>query len=253
MYKNGHCNSYLMLRLVRYTFFRLGCEIGFECIDLLRFCLFLLARLPFKRLNPELKGNNGTKRPRGPPASSCLENGVSDGENDEKDTSPPGCPLPTIFNGRGPLDGFVVKQRKPGFPPSAPVATIDLTEDSNSSETVQQQPEAVSKSCSAFKDDCVLAGSLEVSRAINSHTCEAVMENQNDGQVNENDHMKNTDTEGDIHGDFDTEVRHESGLLSSAVSTSSLSTVESSPESHKTAQRPQSSIAADQVGQIASN
>lgn len=147
-----------------------------------------------------------------------------------------------MVNGRGPLDGFVVKQKQPGFPPSAVGTTIDLTEDSNSSETNGQQPEALSKSCSEFKDDCVLVGGLEASHAIDSHTCVPVEKKQSDGQIHENDHMKSTETEGNIHEDSESEVRHENGLLSSAVSTSSLSTVESSPESHQAAKRPPSSI-----------
>ncbi|XP_076133901.1 chromatin assembly factor 1 subunit A [Alosa pseudoharengus] len=207
---------------------------GMDCGDKSNSAKRLIqARLPFKRLNPELKGNLGTKRAKGPPTS-YLGSGVSDGENDANDTSPPQCLRPAIVNGRGPLDGFVIKKRQPLFSPCVPVAVVDLTEDSNSSDTVKQKSEAVPAPSSAPTDDCIFLSHQNSLHTINSNTSVPVTEEQGDGQVEENDHMKNTEMEENMQGDFENELRHENGLRLSAASSSSLSTVESSPDSHKT-------------------
>ncbi|XP_062411618.1 chromatin assembly factor 1 subunit A isoform X2 [Sardina pilchardus] len=215
---------------------------GMDCGDKSNSAKRLIqARLPFKRLNPELKGNVGTKRARGPPTSSYLGSGVSDGENDTNDTSPPQCQRPPIVNGRGPLDGFVIKKRQPLFPPCAPVAVVDLTEDSNSSDTVQQQSVAVPAPSSAPTDDSIFLSDLDSSHTINSNTSVPVTKEQSDDQVEEDDHVKNAEMEENMEGDFENECIHENGLRLSTASSSSLSTVESSPDSHKTGQCPPSS------------
>ncbi|XP_031430787.1 chromatin assembly factor 1 subunit A [Clupea harengus] len=196
------------------------------------------ARLPFKRLNPELKGNRETKRARGPPVSSCLGSGLSDGENDANDSSPPLCHRPPVVNGRGPLDGFVIKKKHPGCPPAV---TIDLTEDSNSSDTVhQRKPRAVPEP--SPPTDERIPGVLDASHPVNSQSSVPTVKEQSDGHMEKSDLQENTVMEESMQEDSEGELRHESGLLSSPASSSSLSTAESSPEANKSAQRTPSFI-----------
>ena len=203
-----------------------------------RYAHCFLARLPFKRLNPELKGNRETKRARGPPVSSCLGSGLSDGENDANDSSPPLCHRPPVVNGRGPLDGFVIKKKHPGCPPAV---TIDLTEDSNSSDTVhQRKPRAVPEP--SPPTDERIPGVLDASHPVNSQSSVPTVKEQSDGHMEKSDLQENTVMEESMQEDSEGELRHESGLLSSPASSSSLSTAESSPEANKSAQRTPSFI-----------
>ncbi|KAL2089647.1 hypothetical protein ACEWY4_014335 [Coilia grayii] len=200
------------------------------------------ARLPFKRLNPEPKGTREPKRARGPPASSCHGNGVSDGENEASDFSPPQCPRPPIVNGRGPIDGFIIQKRRPGLPPSLPVVTVDLTEDFSSSGDVcqQQEPLPAPASDCPLSDDHLLSDGQDESFAIISRTSLSDVKENGKVHIEANDPKENAETEH-VQEDCAAEARQESGLLSSAASTSSLSTLESSPESTKTTRCPPSS------------
>ncbi|KAG8454455.1 hypothetical protein GDO86_000902 [Hymenochirus boettgeri] len=97
------------------------------------------ARLPFKRLNPILGGNEGVleeKKVRVIQNVSPLNTSIEDMENDchmEIDEVPQ---LPKAVNGKGPLDHYIKKATKVCNEPF-PV-TIDLTEDSNISITDSQ-------------------------------------------------------------------------------------------------------------------
>uniref|UniRef100_A0A8C8CJM2 Chromatin assembly factor 1 subunit A n=1 Tax=Oncorhynchus tshawytscha TaxID=74940 RepID=A0A8C8CJM2_ONCTS len=90
------------------------------------------ARLPFKRLNPEPKEISEPKR-----TCTLSRPGLSDGEN-ESDCSPlPVRHGPALVNGRGPLDGFMSRSTQAS---PAKSIVIDLTEDSNSTDLLKQQP-----------------------------------------------------------------------------------------------------------------
>uniref|UniRef100_A0AAY4E644 Chromatin assembly factor 1 subunit A n=1 Tax=Denticeps clupeoides TaxID=299321 RepID=A0AAY4E644_9TELE len=93
------------------------------------------ARLPFKRLNPEPKEDDNSKRTRGPRVFTGPDNTVSDGEN-EPSLAPLG---PALVNGRGPLDCFMSRGKQTHIA-SVLGATIDLTEDSNSADAAKLVP-----------------------------------------------------------------------------------------------------------------
>uniref|UniRef100_A0A8C9TH28 Chromatin assembly factor 1, subunit A (p150) n=1 Tax=Scleropages formosus TaxID=113540 RepID=A0A8C9TH28_SCLFO len=94
------------------------------------------ARLPFKRLNPAPKDNGQTKRVRSTLEPPSLEAEASDGEND-LECSPLSLPQEkALVNGRGPLDGFMSRRSCP----LGKSVTIDLTEDSNSTESALLNP-----------------------------------------------------------------------------------------------------------------
>uniref|UniRef100_A0A3B4AK22 Uncharacterized protein n=1 Tax=Periophthalmus magnuspinnatus TaxID=409849 RepID=A0A3B4AK22_9GOBI len=85
--------------------------------------IVFVARLPFKRLNPEPKENQPPKRPC---AHVCPGPEVSERENENESSPIPLCTGPPLVNGRGPLDGFLTCRR--------PVCAdenmvIDLTEE----------------------------------------------------------------------------------------------------------------------------
>lgn len=200
-----------------------------------------LARLPFKRLNPEPKGTREPKRARVPSALPCHGNRISDGENEANDVSPPQCPRPAKINGRGPLDGFIVQKRLP----SLPVETIDLTEDFDSTPTVaQQQQEPTVPVPPASKGP--RSDGQDKSCTISSRTALLDVKENGDAHIEENDPKETVgETENvqeeEEEEDCPADATQEAGLLSPAVSVSSLSTLESSPEATKTPKRTPSS------------
>uniref|UniRef100_A0AAR2KDY8 Chromatin assembly factor 1 subunit p150 C-terminal domain-containing protein n=1 Tax=Pygocentrus nattereri TaxID=42514 RepID=A0AAR2KDY8_PYGNA len=148
------------------------------------------ARLPFKRLNPEPKESRGTKRTRpGPSAPPTHESSTLDRENEDV----PSLSLqrrPALVNGRGPLDSFM-SQRKCRLASSTSVVTIDLTEDSNSTGAVKEQPSPpVDASCPITVDvaqntqNALQTKEPETAHAV-SHSSEENMEtNEAEDSVN---------------------------------------------------------------------
>uniref|UniRef100_A0A8C6TFY1 Chromatin assembly factor 1, subunit A (p150) n=1 Tax=Neogobius melanostomus TaxID=47308 RepID=A0A8C6TFY1_9GOBI len=81
------------------------------------------ARLPFKRLNPELKENQSHKRPC---AHACPDVELSERENENESSPLLLCTGPPLVNGRGPLDGFLSRKRQVSTDENM---VIDLTEE----------------------------------------------------------------------------------------------------------------------------
>uniref|UniRef100_A0A672ICI3 Chromatin assembly factor 1, subunit A (p150) n=1 Tax=Salarias fasciatus TaxID=181472 RepID=A0A672ICI3_SALFA len=105
---------------------------------------FVQARLPFKRLNPEPKGNQPAKRPC---AHACPKLEVSDLDSE---TSPFSVRSgPPLINGRGPLDNFL-SCRRPA--PSNKSNIIDLTDDNTSSPVKSAVAATPASPCLATKD-----------------------------------------------------------------------------------------------------
>ncbi|KAI1883042.1 hypothetical protein AGOR_G00241160 [Albula goreensis] len=206
------------------------------------------ARLPFKRLNPELKENGEPKRPRGPLSAPLnLDPGASDGEN-EPDPSPPLDPphRAALVNGRGPLDGFMTRSARPTSVPHpacpAPSVTIDLTEDSNSVESAQQcpnPPTAAAASQPVPPPDSQPAMPLETTAAMGTGSKEAVVvatppRSHPPASAAETPHPLGLRTEGVVEEENEMDIsNNENASLLSPSSTSSLSVVESSPEPAK--------------------
>ncbi|CAN9500593.1 unnamed protein product [Ophioblennius macclurei] len=102
---------------------------------------FVQARLPFKRLNPEPKGNQPAKRPC---AHACPELEVSDLNNEN-----PPFPVhngPPLINGRGPLDNCW----RPASSNQGNI--IDLTDDNTSSPVKSAVAATPASPCLATKD-----------------------------------------------------------------------------------------------------
>ncbi|XP_036442273.1 chromatin assembly factor 1 subunit A [Colossoma macropomum] len=217
---------------------------GMDCVDKANTAAKKLvqARLPFKRLNPEPKESRETKKTRtGPSAPPTHESSTLDRENEDV----PSLSLqrrPALVNGRGPLDSFMSRRKCP-LASSTSVVTIDLTEDSNSTDAVKQQPSApVDALCPITVDaaqntqNALQTKEPETALADSRSSEENMETNEAEDSVvlpemdltleseAENEHEKKQQEEAEVS-------KNES--LLSPVSTSSVSLVESSPEPSK--------------------
>ncbi|XP_028821263.1 chromatin assembly factor 1 subunit A-like [Denticeps clupeoides] len=178
------------------------------------------ARLPFKRLNPEPKEDDNSKRTRGPRVFTGPDNTVSDGEN-EPSLAPLG---PALVNGRGPLDCFMSRGKQTHIA-SVLGATIDLTEDSNSADAAKLVPTVPTLTSCPVAD----------ARPAASEVGHGIPDRQ---EANDHDEkqppLQDITMESDME-DGDTEVSHGNDSTLSLGSTSSLSTKTSSPECTKPA------------------
>uniref|UniRef100_A0AAY4BJB6 Chromatin assembly factor 1 subunit A n=1 Tax=Denticeps clupeoides TaxID=299321 RepID=A0AAY4BJB6_9TELE len=178
------------------------------------------SRLPFKRLNPEPKEDDNSKRTRGPRVFTGPDNTVSDGEN-EPSLAPLG---PALVNGRGPLDCFMSRGKQTHIA-SVLGATIDLTEDSNSADAAKLVPTVPTLTSCPVAD----------ARPAASEVGHGIPDRQ---EANDHDEkqppLQDITMESDME-DGDTEVSHGNDSTLSLGSTSSLSTKTSSPECTKPA------------------
>lgn len=186
------------------------------------------ARLPFKRLNPELKECSEPKRTKGPVASKCSEPSVSDGENDVEHSPLPQRRGPALVNGRGPLDSFMSRRKRSPIR-SAPEVTIDLT-DENSTDTVKQQPAPpVAAVCLITEKTTTTEDAPNTAEP----TTPLTEEETDKDEATEDETLPMLDTTQESEEEEQQEGGNESVL--SGGSTSSLSVVESSPEPSKSA------------------
>ncbi|XP_072516436.1 chromatin assembly factor 1 subunit A [Salminus brasiliensis] len=197
------------------------------------------ARLPFKRLNTEPKEGRENKRTRTvPSAPPTQESSALDRENEVDASSLPLQRRPALVNGRGPLDSFMSRRKRPPVSCTTSV-TIDLTEDSNSIDAVREQPSAPVDAL------CPLTGSAapSIQNAVQEkepETDPAVPQSSDDNM--ETDEAEDSVTLPQMDLTLDSETEHEkqqetevsqNESLLSPVSTSSVSLVESSPEPSK--------------------
>ncbi|KAI7791366.1 chromatin assembly factor 1 subunit A [Triplophysa rosa] len=190
------------------------------------------ARLPFKRLNPELKECSEPKRTKGPVAPKCSEPSASDGENDVEHSPLPQRRGQALVNGRGPLDSFMSRRmRSPSR--STPKVTIDLTED-NSTDAVKQQPvPPVAAICPITEKSTTRENarkSVEPTTPLKDEETDEEMEGETLPML---DTTLESDTEEEEQQE--TEISRENESVLSAGSTSSLSAAESSPEPSRSA------------------
>lgn len=193
------------------------------------------ARLPFKRLNPEPKESRETKRTRmAPTAPPTLDSSALDRENEVDTPSLPLQSKPALVNGRGPLDCFMSRRKCPSV--SSTLGVIDLTEDSNSTDSVKKQPSAPVEAL------CPIVGDA----AQNGQNAEQAEEAEMTSAVSQSseENMETSEAELDLTLEGETEPepqtpqqqeaeesQNESAL--SLASTSSASAIESSPEPSK--------------------
>ncbi|XP_051980204.1 chromatin assembly factor 1 subunit A-like [Xyrauchen texanus] len=188
------------------------------------------ARLPFKRLNPEPKEFCESKRTKGPVAPKCSEHSASDGENEMDHSSLPLHHGPALVNGRGPLDCFMSRQKRPPIC-SATEATIDFTEDSNSTDAPAPPVAATCPSEETAKTTEDIPPSTGPTTPLKEKGTEKEVD---DGEtLSLLDTTQESDTEEEEQQEADVSQGNESVL--SAGSTSSLSMEESSPEPSKSA------------------
>jgi len=205
------------------------------------FFLFL-ARLPFKRLNPEPKENQPPKRPC---THACPGPNVSDGQ-DENESSPLSERSgPPLVNGRGPLDGFLSRRRPAS---SDENVVIDLTEDKTPSAVLCLVSPALASSClsskvkNQHKDKTASSGKpSSVDDIPKTHTVDSVVitddeieevEEQDQTSVSQLDTTQDSDSESDeknVSGNISSSGNKS---MQSASSVSSMS--ESSPEKMET-------------------
>lgn len=210
------------------------------------FYFFLsVARLPFKRLNPEPKENQLPKRPC---AHACPEPEDSDRQNEDKSSPLSVCSGPPLVNGRGPLDGFL-NRRHPT--PSDENMVIDLTENTTSRAKCPVSPAPATqfpptKDKHPCKDKTASSEkSTNVDDTPKRHTvdCIVAVSDDDDDDDEEEEDMEDEDQTASVlqldttqDSDSEPEEQNESGNVSSvgnrsmqSASTDS-STSESSPE-----------------------
>uniref|UniRef100_A0A8C7JLI2 Chromatin assembly factor 1, subunit A (p150) n=1 Tax=Oncorhynchus kisutch TaxID=8019 RepID=A0A8C7JLI2_ONCKI len=209
------------------------------------------ARLPFKRLNPEPKEISEPKR-----TCTLSRPGLSDGEN-ESDCSPlPVRHGPALVNGRGPLDGFMSRSTQAS---PAKSIVIDLTEDSNSTDLLKQQPATpIVASCPPTQNSHLSKTLSALTATKTDHTAKTepidykLGDEQKDGEeekdrgdtasISQLDTTQGSDTEEEEEEDEEQEEAdmssHGNESMLSPSSTSSLSAAESSPEAAKTDNTP---------------
>uniref|UniRef100_A0A8C7W0Q1 Chromatin assembly factor 1, subunit A (p150) n=1 Tax=Oncorhynchus mykiss TaxID=8022 RepID=A0A8C7W0Q1_ONCMY len=202
-----------------------------------------ISRLPFKRLNPEPKEISEPKR-----TCTLSRPGLSDGEN-ESDCSPlPVRHGPALVNGRGPLDGFMSRSTQAS---PAKSIVIDLTEDSNSTDLLKQQPATpIVVSCPLTQNSHLSKTLSAVTATKTDHTAKTepidykLGDEQKDGEeekdrgdtasISQLDTTQGSDTEEEEEDEEQEEAdmsSHGNESMLSPSSTSSLSAAESSPES----------------------
>ncbi|XP_035636191.1 chromatin assembly factor 1 subunit A-like isoform X2 [Oncorhynchus keta] len=207
------------------------------------------ARLPFKRLNPEPKDISEPKR-----TCTLSRPGLSDGEN-ESDCSPlPVRHGPALVNGRGPLDGFMSRSTQAS---PAKSIVIDLTEDSNSTDLLKQQPATpIVASCPPTPNSHLSKTLSAVTATKTDHTAKTepidykLGDEQKDGEeekdrgdtasISQLDTTQGSDTEEEEDEEQEEAdmSSHGNESMLSPSSTSSLSAAESSPEAAKTENTP---------------
>ncbi|XP_018583820.1 chromatin assembly factor 1 subunit A isoform X2 [Scleropages formosus] len=184
------------------------------------------ARLPFKRLNPAPKDNGQTKRVRSTLEPPSLEAEASDGEND-LECSPLSLPQEkALVNGRGPLDGFMSRRSCP----LGKSVTIDLTEDSNSTESALLNP-TVTLAAALSTQESQPRQNVEAKEASTAKGGTESLENVTPFPQPSSPQEQlpcGFETEEDQVGIESSWKRSES--VTSPISISSLSAVESSPE-----------------------
>ncbi|XP_041705055.2 chromatin assembly factor 1 subunit A [Coregonus clupeaformis] len=220
------------------------------------------ARLPFKRLNPEPKETSEPKRtcalPRPQP-------GLSDGENESESSPLPMRHGPALVNGRGPLDGFMSHSSQTS---PAKIIVVDLTEGSNSTDPLKQQPATpISALCPPTQNNHLSKTLSAVTATKTDHTAttgpldckvggeqDGKLGGEQDGEkdgedtasVSQLDTTQGSDTEeeeDEAEEEEEESVKadmssHGNGSMLSPSSTSSLSAAESSPEAAKTENNP---------------
>lgn len=199
------------------------------------FFFFPTARLPFKRLNPELKDQNQSPKRR------CAH-AVPEPTDMENESSPNSVQnRPPLVNGRGPLDGFL-SRRSPE--PSNEDMVIDLTEDSTSSpkKCISAPTPASSSSATEGKVQGAETSSSSETSSKPDETCTNTSDyktvNVDEEETVEEHDVSQLDTTQD--SDSESEEHNESGNISSLGNKSMLSastvssTSESSPERSKT-------------------
>lgn len=201
------------------------------------FC-FILARLPFKRLNPVPKEAGQTKRTRtATSAPPSCEPCASDGENEADSTSAPLQPRPALINGRGPLDGFMRRTKCPSDSSNSSVV-IDLTEDSNSTGVKTQSSALVDAFCPPAGEAAKNTQNVTVTKEPEAASAvpllsEETMETddaEDSVALSQLDTTLESETETDQKQQQETEESQENESL---LSTSSVSLIESSPEPSK--------------------
>ncbi|XP_076880610.1 chromatin assembly factor 1 subunit A [Brachyhypopomus gauderio] len=214
---------------------------GMDCVDKANTATKKLvqARLPFKRLNPEPKATNETKRTKtkasGPPTH---EPSASDGENEEDTLLLK--PRPGLINGCGPLDGFMRRAKCPPVS-SVPVVMIDLTEDSNSTDASKRQPPAPEVAPCPLMGEATrptLAATQEKEPQTSPVTCSPSVVSIETDKADDGVTLPTMDST--LESEPETEPQHQETDVSqenvsalSPMSTSSVSMVESSPEPSK--------------------
>lgn len=193
------------------------------------------ARLPFKRLNPEPKETQKTKRAKilssVPPTHEPI---TSDGENEVDSPAVPLPPRPALVNGRGPLDGFM--KRSKCLPVNKVSRVIDLTEDSNSADVAKKQFSHM-ETCSSTSQ-----GAIETKNVAQSEDNEASVETSSEEHL-ETDEAEDSVALSQLNSTLESENEanehqqaEESQCIESpqsSASTSSVSLIESSPEPSK--------------------
>ncbi|XP_048832238.1 chromatin assembly factor 1 subunit A isoform X2 [Brienomyrus brachyistius] len=194
------------------------------------------ARLPFKRLNPVPKENGELKKSRSTVAPPNLKTEASDGENEMECSS---LPLPRekiLVNGVGPLDIFVSRRNCS----LGSAITIDLTEDSNSVDgTLQPAVALPPTSGPSTQEDQPKKDPEPVQDSITKPSLGSIADvasNPQSGSAQE-EHLLVSEPEEDGEAEVSS---HGNESLQSPSSVSSVSVVESSPETAKTTCTPPS-------------
>lgn len=141
---------------------------------------------------------------------------------------------PALVNGRGPLDCFMSRRKRPSVL-SGPEASIDLTEDSN--DAVKDQPAPpVAATCPLSEETTRTAE--DITKSTEPTTSLTEKETEKDEEEDEDalpllDITQESETEEEEQQETEVSPGNESVL--STGSTSSLSVIESSPEPSKSA------------------
>ncbi|XP_049321812.1 chromatin assembly factor 1 subunit A [Astyanax mexicanus] len=221
---------------------------GMDCVDKASAATKKLvqARLPFKRLNPEPKETREKKRTRtGPAAPPTHESSALDRENKEDEPSLPLQRRPALVNGRGPLDCFMSRKKRTPVSSSSSLM-IDLTEESNSTDALREQPSApvdasypVTGNSKSSIQDAVQEPIPETASAVPQSPEE--VEEEDDEENMETDEAEDSVTlpQMDLTMESETEQEEQeegevsqNDTMQSPVSASSVS-LESSPEPNK--------------------
>ena len=202
------------------------------------------ARLPFKRLNPEPKDSQESKRPRTP---LCLEAAASDGENEAEPSPVSVRNGPALVNGRGPLDGFFSRGSA-----SAENVCIDLTGDSPVKRP--SKPDAPAPVCVPSEGkkpntnkQITTGNSKNGSNSLPSKTCtsdskvvsEAENESESEAEEEDESDLEESTTQLDTTQDSESEGEEQDESMKADMSGPenesmvSPSSVESSPEQAK--------------------